>query len=97
MYIFYNLLTPDSMSADTTVILVHCEPHAETYGGVFHVHTTEEVIYVLSGKATIVFESAQFEISEGDTVRIPPNYKHRYINTSDEVVEILTVKARGRA
>jgi transcriptional regulator with XRE-family HTH domain len=96
LYIFYNLLTPDSMSAGTTVILVHCEPHSETYGGEFHLHETEEVMYVLCGKATIVFESARFEISEGDTVRIPPNYKHRYINDSDEVAEILTVKARAR-
>jgi transcriptional regulator with XRE-family HTH domain len=96
-YIFYNLLTPGSMNADITMTLVHCEPHAETYGGEFHAHATEEVVYVLTGSVIIAFESAQFEIAEGDTVRIPPNYKHRYINESDEIVELLTIKAHGRS
>lgn len=95
-YIFYNLLTPGSMNADITLTLVHCEPYAETYGGEFHAHVNEEVVYVLSGSVTIVFEAAQFEISEGDTVRVPPNYKHRYINSSSEIVELLTIRAHGR-
>lgn len=94
-YIFYNLLTPGSMKADLTMTLVHLEPHAETYGGEFHAHSTEEVVYVLSGKVLIVFESASFEITEGDTVRVPANYKHRYTNDSGEVAELLTIKARA--
>lgn len=95
-YIFYNLLTPGSMNADITMTLVHCEPYAETYGGEFHSHTKEEVVYVLTGRVTMILESTQFEIAEGDTVRVPPNYKHRYINNSDEVAEMLTIKAHGR-
>lgn len=96
-YMFFNMLTPGSMNADISMILVHCEPHSETYGGEFHAHTTEEVVYVLSGNTNIVFESTQFKIFEGDTVRIPPNYKHRYINDSDSAVELLTITAHGRA
>jgi mannose-6-phosphate isomerase-like protein (cupin superfamily) len=76
--------------------IVHLEPHSETYGGAFHSHTSKEVIYVLMGRVHIVFESAQFEISDGDTARVPAAYKHRYINDSDGVVEILTIKAHNR-
>lgn len=96
-YMCFNLLTPGSMNADISVTLLHCEPHAETYGGEFHSHTTEEVVYVLGGSVTVVFESTQFRIFEGDTVRIPPNYKHRYINDSDGAFELLTIKAHRRA
>ena len=96
-YIFYNLLTPGSMNADITMTLVHCEPRAETYGGAFHAHPNEEVVFVLTGRVTIVFESAQLEVAEGDTVRVPPGFKHRYVNNADEVAELLTIKAHGRA
>lgn len=94
-YIIYNLLTPPSMNANLSMRLVHCEPHTETYGGEFHTHLSEEVVYVLNGTVTIVFEDARFDLGEGDTVRVPPQYKHRYINESDEVAEILTIKAHS--
>jgi transcriptional regulator with XRE-family HTH domain len=96
-YIFYNLLTPGSMNADITMTLVHCEPHTETYGGEFHAHANEEVVYILTGNVIMIFESIQLDISEGDTVRVPPNYKHRYINNTDEIAELLTIRAHGRA
>ena len=59
------------------------------------VYLSEEVVYVLTGTVSIAFESAQFEIAEGDTVRIPAAYKHRYINDSDGIAELLTIKARN--
>lgn len=94
-YIFYDLLTPGTMRAGVRIILVHCEPHSETYNGEFHVHANEEVVYVLTGSVTVVLESSRFEIFEGDTLRIPSHYKHRYINDSDVVAELLTVEIRG--
>lgn len=94
-YIVYNLLTPGSMNADLTMSLVHLEPHAETYGGEFHAHATEEVVYVLTGRVRIVFEAARFALAEGDTVRVPATCKHRYINDSGDVAELLTIKARS--
>jgi quercetin dioxygenase-like cupin family protein len=94
-YIFYNLLTPGNMNADVLMILVHCEPHSETYAGEFHAHAKEEILYVLAGRLTVIFESVQFEICAGDTMRIPAHCKHRYLNDSAEIAELLTVKARG--
>lgn len=94
-YIIYNLLTPPNMNANLTMNMVHCEPHSETYGGEFHAHLGEEVVYVLRGNVSIVFEDTQFALGEGDTLRVPPQYKHQYINTSNEAAEMLTIKARG--
>lgn len=93
-YIFYNLLTPASMNAGLRMTLVRCEAHAETYGGQFHSHANEEIVYVLSGSVTVHLETAHFIIYEGDTLRIPPRRKHRYVNQADEVVELLTIESR---
>lgn len=95
-YIIYNLLTPGSMNADICMTLVHCEPYSETYEGQFHTHVGEEVVYVLTGNVTVVFEFTEFVVHEGDTFRVPPHYKHRYINNSDMVAELLTVKTHYR-
>jgi transcriptional regulator with XRE-family HTH domain len=94
-YIFYNLLTPGTMNADVRMTLVHCEPRSETYGGEFHTHANEEILFVLTGSLTVILELSRYVIYEGDTMRIPPHYKHRYINDSDEIAELLTVKARS--
>ena len=94
-YIVYNVLTPGSMNADLTMTLVHLEPHAETYRGEFSTHATEEVVYVLAGNVHIIFESAQFALHEGDAVRVPASYKHRYVNDADEIAELLAIKARS--
>jgi transcriptional regulator with XRE-family HTH domain len=95
-YIFYNLLTPGTMNADVGIILVHCEPRSETYGGEFHAHPNEEILLVLTGKLTVILEFSRYVISEGDTMRIPPHFKHRYINDTDEIAELLTIKAHSR-
>lgn len=95
-YIIYNLLTPGSMNADICMTLVHCEPRSETYQGQFHAHAGEEIVYVLTGNVTVVFEFTEFTVHEGDTFRVPPHYKHRYINNSDEIAELLTVKTHYR-
>lgn len=95
-YASYDLLTPGSMNADIAMRLVHCEPHSETYGGEFHAHPSEEIVFVLTGNGTMMFENEQIEIHKGDTIRVPPNFKHRYINHSNKPLELLTVKAHSR-
>ncbi|NLW77850.1 MAG: cupin domain-containing protein [Ruminococcaceae bacterium] len=93
-YIFYNLLTPASMNAGLRMTLVRCEAHAQTYNGAFHSHANEEIVFVLCGSVTVHFEATHFIICEGDTLRIPPRRKHRYVNNADAAAELLTIESR---
>ncbi|MBM3934515.1 MAG: cupin domain-containing protein [SAR202 cluster bacterium] len=48
----------------------------------FHVHTSDQVLYVTSGRGIIATEASQTEIAEGGTVFIPAGEKHWHGATS---------------
>lgn len=91
-YIFYDVLTPRTMRSRINMILVYCAPHGETFDGEFHMHPEEEVIYIHRGRVKAVLEKDVIDLEEGDTLRIPAGYKHRYINDTDQPAEILTIE-----
>ncbi len=93
IYLFYNLLTPSSMNSGITMTLVHLEPNSETYNGEFHCHKVEEIVFMLTGSITVLYEYSEINLYCGDTLRIPANKKHRYLNRSGAVSELLTIKA----
>lgn len=49
-----------------------------------HRHNCHQVYYVLTGEATLVIEGKEFVAEKGDAVSIPPNSKHKSINSGDE-------------
>ena len=42
----------------------------------FHTHTSDQILFVLSGKGYVATESEQVEVEEGDTALIPAGEKH---------------------
>ena len=49
------------------------------YGGAknkFHSHTTDQVLFVISGEGYVASESEEVRIAEGDTAFIPAGEKH---------------------
>ncbi len=42
----------------------------------FHAHTSDQVLYITSGKGLVTTDAEQVEVGEGDTVLIPKGEKH---------------------
>lgn len=90
---FFHILTPEPMKSNIRLALVHVEPFSETLNGDFFSHKIDEIVFILSGTITTIYEYSQIELYPGDTLRIPANKKHRYTNQSGEVVEMITIKS----
>jgi quercetin dioxygenase-like cupin family protein len=67
-----------------------------------HYHPdVEECIYVLEGQGRTETDVHQYDLVPGDTLIIPPNERHRTINTGDSILKLLcffptgTVKILG--
>ena len=80
------------MKSNLRLALVHIEPRSETLSGEFFVHKNDEIVFILSGHVTTIYENSEIVLHEGDTLRIPGNKKHRYYNKSKKSVEMLTIK-----
>lgn len=89
---FHHILTPEPMKANLRLALVHLEPLSESLNGDFFSHKIDEIVFILIGRVIVVYENAQIILETGDTLRIPASKKHRYINQSKGVVEMLTIK-----
>lgn len=51
----------------------------------------EQVLYFLSGTCKVILNDEEKVVSGGDIVVVTPNTKHNFINTSEDVVRIITV------
>lgn len=89
---YHYILTPEEMKSNLRLALVHIEPKSETLSGEFFVHKNDEIVFILSGDVTTIYENSEIVLHEGDTLRIPGNKKHRYYNKSKKSVEMLTIK-----
>lgn len=49
----------------------------------FHTHTSDQVLYVLSGKGIVATEKGEVVVTEGDAILIPAGEKHWH-GASDE-------------
>jgi mannose-6-phosphate isomerase-like protein (cupin superfamily) len=57
-----------------------------------HVHeTSEEVIYILTGKGEIYFDGKPEPVEPGTCVYIPPGVVHSINNLSDEILKVAYV------
>ena len=52
-------------------------------------HVGEEVAYVMAGAVRIYMEGKEYELGEGDCVRIPPQCPHRWENHEEEEAKVI--------
>ncbi len=64
------------------------EPGASTP---HHQHPWEHEVFVLEGSGEVIGENGVFQISHGTTVFVPPNEKHQFRNTGNEVLRFICV------
>ncbi len=92
-HVLYDMLTQSASNSPVELLLMHLKSDSETYGG-FSEHDGEEIAYVLKGDLLILFEHEQFDITEGDTVRILPARKHMFKNMGPIDAEVLFIKSK---
>lgn len=85
--VIYDLLTPD-MSGTIEFCKMVVVPESFTAQHEKS-HAGEEVAYVLNGAVRIYMDNRMFELSEGDSVKIPPGVKHRWENPHTDAAEII--------
>ncbi len=61
----------------------------------FHSHTTDQVLFVTSGKGIVATEKEQVEIGPGDIIHIPAGEKHWHGATEDSEMSHLAIEAAG--
>jgi quercetin dioxygenase-like cupin family protein len=61
----------------------------------FHSHSTDQVLFVTSGKGVVATEQEQVEIRPGDVIHIPAGEKHWHGATEDSEMSHLAIEAAG--
>ena len=56
---------------------------------ILHGHIGEEVAYIIHGETDINLNGAIYHLCEGDAIKIPPKTPHRWINDSDQEVNVI--------
>ena len=59
----------------------------------FHAHTTDQVLFVTSGKGIVATEEEQFAIVPGDIIHIPAGEKHWHGAAEDSEMSHLAIEA----
>jgi quercetin dioxygenase-like cupin family protein len=58
-----------------------------------HSHEPEQCYYIIKGKGLMIVEDESKEVSAGDAVLIPSNFKHGMKNIGDTILEYLTANS----
>ncbi len=90
-HIVTDILTPDFMKAHIQILSMDLNPHSKTTTSHYVHDQHEELALVLQGKVYVELEGEESLLEEGDVVRIPPNVRHRFLNRTDEGVQVLFV------
>ncbi len=61
----------------------------------FHSHTTDQVLFVTSGKGIVATDDEEMEIGPGDLIHIPAGEKHWHGATEDSEMSHLAIEAAG--
>ncbi|MFQ6080300.1 MAG: cupin domain-containing protein [Candidatus Bathyarchaeia archaeon] len=71
-----------------TIIYPHTTAHPK------HAHpTSEEILYVASGKGKAIIGEETFKVHPGVIIYVPPGTKHSFINESSETMKLLWIYA----
>ncbi|ENN96756.1 hypothetical protein J422_00526 [Methanocaldococcus villosus KIN24-T80] len=85
--IIRELIHPKFANSKQSLALAEVPINGKT---LLHRHkTSEEIYFILEGKGKMILDNKEFEIEMGDTILIPPNTKHKVINTGDKPLKIL--------
>lgn len=88
--ITYELLSPD-LNGDVELAIMTLTAKSHTSKDNFK-HTGEEVAYVSKGNLILYLNDDEIPLSEGDSVKIPPQMLHRWYNPFDaEAIVIFAV------
>jgi mannose-6-phosphate isomerase-like protein (cupin superfamily) len=61
-------------------------------GPPLHVHPDAEVFLVEEGEARFTIGNEEFVVSSGQIVMVPPETPHRFENTGDDVLRIVSIQ-----
>lgn len=85
----YNVLSVSPVRSKLQLLLLELEP-GMTSNREMSVHPYfEEIAYMISGTATILFEHEKINLYEGDSIRILPGRRHTFQNHSEEMASVL--------
>lgn len=85
--VVYELLSP-RIQSQVELCRVTIEPGGETVSEPMS-HGGEETALVLRGRMRLYMGRAEVELSNGDSVYIPPHVPHRWVNVGTEQAEIV--------
>lgn len=89
-HIVLDMLTPDYMKSNVDILWAILNANSQTTSG-YREHNKEEFAIIMKGSAYVFLDDKEYLLNEGDTVRILPRMKHKFINKTDEQVEILFI------
>jgi len=90
--VVFDLLSPDYMKSNVEILWAVLNPRTETTEG-YMLHEKEEFAIVMKGTVWVIIDNEEYELYEGDTVRLLPRMKHKFRNDTDEAVEVLYILA----
>lgn len=83
----YQLLTP-TLNTNIEFMLLTLDPGSTTVTNPAS-HNGEEVSFVIEGPIEINLEGNTYLLNTGDSIRIPPNMRHSWINNGSGVATII--------
>ena len=83
----YTLLTPDVRGSIEFCMM--SIPPGLTSGRNPEEHVGEEVAYVVRGSVGINVAGISYQLEEGDSIRIPPQTAHQWMNQGGTVVQVI--------
>lgn len=83
----YQLLTP-TLNSTIEFMMLTLEPGSNTVTNPTS-HKGEEVTFIVEGTFELNLENNIYTLSKGDSVRIPPNMRHKWKNPSNSVAKLV--------
>ena len=74
--------------------MVHFAPGARNK---FHIHTSDQVLFAITGNGIVATESHEHHVSSGDMIHIPAGEKHWHGATVDSSFSHITLLAAGNS
>jgi quercetin dioxygenase-like cupin family protein len=82
------LVTPADGARTFSMSLLELAPGGSTPD---HSHGREEEIFVQSGRGVVKCAGEQTDVGPGSVLYLGPNEPHQFVNTGDEILELLCV------
>lgn len=87
----YLVFTPKD-DAEPEILAVFFGPRSRTRP---HAHIYDQVLHVLEGRCIVATDTARFELSPGEMIRIPAGTWHWHGATRDTPMVHLSIKRKG--